>query len=53
MNRREFIGMSGATFAIASAKTLFGAAVPSKKLRLCVIGCARTANHGNGFVVDP
>ena len=54
MNRREFIGMSGAgVFSIASAGMLFGAAAPSRKLSLAVIGCARTANHGDGFVVDP
>ena len=53
LNRRNFIKLGGGAFALASAHTLFGAAVPSKKLRLCVVGCARTANHGNGFVVDP
>ena len=53
MNRREFIKIGGSAFAIASAGTLFGAATPSKKMRLCVVGCARTADHGNGFVVDP
>lgn len=45
--------MSGAAFSIASAGTLFGAATPSKKMRLCVVGCAKTADHGNGCVVDP
>lgn len=54
MNRREFIKVAGAgAFSIASSSTLFGAAVPSSKMRLCVVGCARTADHGNGFVVDP
>lgn len=53
LNRRHFIKTGGGAFALASARTLFGAAVPSKKLRLCVVGCARTANRGNGFVVDP
>ena len=42
MNRREFIKVGGSAFAIASASTLFGAATPSKKMRLCVIGCARS-----------
>ncbi|MCQ2405921.1 MAG: hypothetical protein MJ067_01720 [Oscillospiraceae bacterium] len=53
MNRREFVKAGGCAFAIASASALFGAATPSKKLRLCVVGCARTKDHGNGFVVDP
>ncbi len=53
MDRRNFLKYSGAAFTIASAGTLFGAATPSKKMRLCVIGCARTKDHGNGFVVDP
>ena len=53
MNRREFIKIGGSAFALAGARTLFGAATPSKKMRLCVIGCARTKDHGNGFVVDP
>ncbi len=53
MNRREFIINGSRVFAIASAGTLFGAATPSKKMRLCVVGCARTKDHGNGFVVDP
>lgn len=52
MNRRDFIKTAGAgAFAIASANTVFGA--PSGKVSLAIIGCARTANHGNGFVVDP
>ena len=42
MNRREFIKVGGSAFAIASASTLFGGATPSKKMRLCVIGCARS-----------
>ena len=53
MNRRDFIRTGGCAFTIASASTLFGAATPSKRLRLCVIGCAKTADHGSGFVVDP
>lgn len=52
MNRRDFIKTAGAgAFAIASANTVFGA--PSGKVSLAIVGCARTANHGNGFVVDP
>ena len=53
INRREFMKIGGGAFAIASAGTLFGAAAPSKKLRLCVVGCARTADHGDGCVLDP
>ncbi|HRT30616.1 MAG TPA: Gfo/Idh/MocA family oxidoreductase [Kiritimatiellia bacterium] len=53
MNRRDFIKAGGSAFVIASASTLFGAGTPSKKMRLCVVGCARTKDHGNGFVVDP
>ena len=53
MDRRGFLKGAGSAFAIASARSLFGAATPSKKMRLCVIGCARTKDHGNGFVVDP
>ena len=53
MKRRDFIKAGGCTFAIASSNTLFGALTPSKKLRLCVIGCARTKDNGNGCVVDP
>ena len=54
MNRRKFIkGCTGAAFSIAAANTLFGAATPSGKMRLCVIGCAKTKDHGNGCVVDP
>ena len=42
MNRREFIKTASATFSIASAGTLFGAGTPSKKMRLCVVGCGRS-----------
>ena len=53
LDRRAFIKTGTGAFAIASVQTLFGTATPSKKLRLCVVGCARTKDHGNGFVVDP
>ena len=53
MKRRDFIKAGGCAIAIASASTLFGAGTPSKRMRLCVIGCAKTADHGFGFVVDP
>jgi len=42
MNRREFIKIGGGAFLIASSKKLFGARVPSEKMRLCVIGCGRS-----------
>ena len=53
MDRRDFIKTGAGVFALASARTLFGAATPSKKVSVAVIGCARTADHGDGFVVDP
>ena len=57
MNRREFIRIGGSAFAIASAHTLFGAATPSKKMRLCVVGCGRSRpinKDGTGeCVFDP
>ena len=53
MNRREFIRSGATAFTIASAPTIFGAFTPSKKMSLAVIGCARTKDKGNGFVVDP
>ena len=53
MKRREFIRTAGAgVFSIAAGKTLFGA-TPSGKVSLAVIGCACSADHGNGSVVDP
>ena len=53
MNRRDFIKTTGAgVFSIASAKALFGAP-PSGKVSVAIIGCARTAQHENGCVVDP
>ena len=57
MNRREFIRIGGSAFAIASAGTLFGAATPSKRMRLCVVGCGRSRpinKDGTGeCVFDP
>ena len=53
VGRRDFMKCACAAFSIASADTLFGAGTPSKKMRLCVVGCAKTADHGGGFVVDP
>jgi len=50
MNRRDFLAGS---FALAASGTLFGADAPSNRVRLAVIGCARSADHGNGFVLDP
>ena len=54
MNRREFISQGAAAgFFIASSNTLFGQGAASKRISMAIIGCARTADHGNGFVVDP
>lgn len=53
MNRRDFIKAGGSAFTIASVSTLFGAATPSKKMRLCVVGCARTKDHGKWFCCGP
>ena len=51
-NRRDFIKTTGAgMFSIASAQTIFGD-TPSKRVSVAVIGCARTALHKEGFVVD-
>ena len=52
-NRRDFVKATGAgVFSIASAQTIFGD-VPSKRVSVAIIGCARTAQHKDGFVVDP
>lgn len=50
MNRRDFLK---GTFAIAAAGRAWGADAPSNRVRLAVIGCARTKDHGQGFVLDP
>lgn len=55
MNRRDFIKASGAgVFSIASAKTLFGA-VPSGRVSLAIIGCARSTycKETGACVLDP
>ena len=53
MNRRTFIkGTGTGMFSIVSARSLFGSA-PSGRISVAIIGCARTAQHGDGFVVDP
>ena len=54
MNRKGFIRTAGAgVFAIASARTLFGA-VPSGKVSVAIIGCACTSPDRSGAcVVDP
>ena len=53
MNRRDFIKTTGAgVFSIASAKTLFGA-TPSNKISVAIVGCAKTAQHEDGCIVDP
>ena len=54
ISRKEFAKSICAMFSIASANTLFGAGTPSKKMRLCVIGCARTSPDATGAcVLDP
>jgi len=53
MNRRHFIKTGAGAFAIAAAGKAWGENAPSNRIRLAILGCARTANHGNGFVVDP
>ena len=44
MNRREFLsaGAAGA-FYIAAGGKAWGAAAPSGRIRLCVVGCSRTS----------
>ena len=42
MNRREFIGMGGAAFAIAATGRAWGADAPSNRLRLAIMGCNET-----------
>ena len=53
MNRREFLKAGAGAFAIAASGHARGAGAPSNRIRLAVVGCARTADHGNGFVLDP
>ncbi len=53
MKRRDFIRSGAGAFALAAAGRAFGVDAPSNRVRLAVIGCARTADHGKGFVVDP
>ena len=53
MKRREFIKVGGGAFAIAAAGRAWGADAPSNRVRLAIVGCARTADHGKGFVLDP
>ncbi|MCQ2391674.1 MAG: Gfo/Idh/MocA family oxidoreductase [Kiritimatiellae bacterium] len=53
MNRRDFIKTGAGAFAIAAAGRAFGADAPSNRIRLAVVGCCRSKDHGNGFVLDP
>ena len=53
MNRRDFIKTGAGAFAIAAAGKAWGVDAPSNRIRLAIVGCARTKDHGEGFVVDP
>ena len=53
MNRRDFLKSGAGAFAIAAAGRAWGADAPLNRIRLAVVGCARSADHGNGFVLDP
>ena len=46
MNRREFIKTGAGAFFIATAGKVFGAAAPSNRVRLAIVGCG-----GRGFSV--
>lgn len=48
MNRREFIKTSAGAFFIATAGKVFGAAAPSNRVRLAIVGCHA---KGRGFSV--
>ena len=48
MNRRDFIKTGAGAFFIASADRLFGAAAPSSRVRLAIVGCHA---KGRGFTV--
>ena len=52
MNRREFLKGTTA-FSIAAAGKAYGVGAPSSRVRLAVIGCTRSKDHGNGLVFDP
>ena len=53
MTRKDFLTVGAGAFAIAASGRAWGAGAVSNRLRLAIIGCARTADHGNGFVLDP
>lgn len=53
LNRREFLHSGAGAFFIAAAGRTFGADAPSDRIRLCVMGCAKTAFDGVRFSVDP
>lgn len=55
MNRRDFIKTGTGAFFIAAAGRALGQGAPSNRIRLCVVGCARTAysETAKRFVVDP
>ena len=48
MNRRDFIKTGTGAFFIATAGRVFGAAAPSNRVRLAIVGCHA---KGRGFGV--
>ena len=42
MNRRDFISTGAGAFFVAAAGRALGAAAPSNRIRLCIVGCSRT-----------
>ena len=42
MNRRDFISAGAGAFFVAAAGRALGAAAPSNRIRLCIVGCSRT-----------
>ena len=53
MNRRNFLKTSGGAFFIAAAGKALGAGAPSNRIRLCVMGCSRTAFDGTRYSMNP
>ena len=43
----------GGAFFVASAGKVLGAGAPSNRIRLCVMGCSRTAFDGTRFSMNP
>ena len=53
MNRRNFLKTSGGAFFVAAAGKAIGAGAPSNRIRLCVMGCSRTAFDGTRYSMNP